>query len=128
MKPRIIVSTKNAREDITTIQEMEKMKRDKEKAKQNRKRVIRQFNKNYQIKQFDRYYSNVSLTDRPNGTTTVDRIVIIVNSIYSQTFDDIGKIALTTISKILRDTALVRENRLNEIHPKGLCNSCRESG
>ena len=79
MKPRIIVSTKNAREDITTIQEMEKMKRDKEKAKQNRKRVIRQFNKNYQIKQFDRYYSNVSLTDRPNGTTTVDRIVIIVN-------------------------------------------------
>jgi hypothetical protein len=115
MKPRIIVSTKNAREDITTIQEMEKMKRDKEKAKQNRKRVIRQFNKNYQIKQFDRYYSNVSLTDRPNGTTTVDRIVIIVNSIYSQTFDDIGKIALTTISKILRDTALVRENRLNEM-------------
>ena len=94
---------------------MEKMKRDKEKAKQNRKRVIRQFNKNYQIKQFDRYYSNVSLTDRPNGTTTVDRIVIIVNSIYSQTFDDIGKIALTTISKILRDTALVRENRLNEM-------------
>lgn len=53
MKPRIMVSYKNAREDITTIQEMEKVKRDKKKAKQNRKRVIRQFDKNYQIKQFD---------------------------------------------------------------------------
>lgn len=49
MKPRIIVSTKNAREDITTSRNGEDETR-QEKAKQNQETSHSTFNKNYQIK------------------------------------------------------------------------------
>ena len=116
LKPHVIKRKyEKIREDIAGIQVAEKLRREREKARQKRKQVIQQFNADYKIKRFDRYYSVVSLTARPKSTTNIERIMIIIDSMYVQTLNNIGKTALTTISKILQNTALVGENRLNEM-------------
>ena len=95
------------------IKEAEKAKQYRELAKQERKRLLQQFDADHKFQRSEPYFLIPYIMKRkPKNSSTIEKVVVLVDSIYAQSQYNIGKIALTTISKILKNTALVREKGL----------------
>lgn len=89
------------------IKEVEKLRKSKEKEEKDRKLLLAQFRDDHNFVETKFELFNYANHRTNKQTTHIEKIVILIDSIYSQRQYNIGRNALSMILRILENTSQV---------------------